>query len=151
MTSPTSTDVMLRPGKPGDIDSVRALLAAAQLPLDGLEEQFGESYAVAEQSGRIVGVEGMERYGSSGLLRSAAVADDWRGRGLGERLTEDRLRWARQAGLSEVWLLTTTAAGYFPRFGFRIAERASAPGAVQESREFRDACPASAVAMRLAL
>ena len=44
-------------------------------------------------------------------------------------------------------LLTETAARFFPRFGFAVEDRSSAPPAVRESVEFRAACPASAVMM----
>lgn len=148
MTHPT---VALRPATAPDLPSVKVLLRAAKLPLDGVEEQFGEGYAIAECDGVMVGAEGIEVYGDAGLLRSAVVDPAWRGQGVGDALTQDRLAWAARRGLREVWLLTTTAADYFPRFGFAPADRAHAPGAMQQSREFAEACPASAVALRLAL
>ena len=146
-----NVSITIRPAEHGDLQAVTRLLTAAHLPSDGLDEQFGPSYAIAESEGAVVGAEGIECYGSAGLLRSAVVLDAWRGKGIGEMLTRDRLAWARETGLVEVWLLTTTAADYFPRFGFALADRAAAPPAVQASREFAEACPASAVAMRLSL
>jgi amino-acid N-acetyltransferase len=143
--------VTVRTARPDDMAAVERLLAAAHLPADGLAEQFGPAYAVAEVDGAIVGAEGIEQYGDAGLLRSAVVRDDWRGRGVGDLLTRDRLAWAERAGLRELWLLTNTAADYFPRFGFARADRAAAPDAVQASREFAEACCASAIAMRLTL
>jgi amino-acid N-acetyltransferase len=50
-----------------------------------------------------------------------------------------------------ITLLTTTAATFFPRFGFRAIARAAAPRAVQDSVEFREACPASASVLLLDL
>jgi len=44
--------------------------------------------------------------------------------------------------------LTTTAEGFFPKFGFERIPRADVPARVQESVEFVSACPASAVVMR---
>ncbi len=143
--------ISVRGARPDDVEAVLQLLTAARLPHDGVAEQFGPGYAVAESDGAIVGAEGVEQYEDAGLLRSAVVLDTWRGHGVGEMLTRDRLAWARAAGISELWLLTTTAADYFPRFGFARANRADAPDAVQASREFAEACPASAVAMRLSL
>lgn len=143
--------ITVRAARPDDMAAVERLLAAAHLPADGLAEQFGPAYAVAEVDGAIVGAEGIEQYGDAGLLRSAVVRDDWRGRGVGDLLTRDRLAWAERAGLRELWLLTNTAADYFPRFGFARADRAAAPDAVQASREFAEACCASAIAMRLTL
>ena len=146
-----ATDVSVREATNNDLVAVRSLLESAHLPVDGLEDYFGPAYAVAECDGRVVGAEGIEKHGGSGLLRSAVVDDRYRGRGVGDLLTRDRLAWAQASGLDEVWLLTTTAAEYFPRFGFTLADRAAAPDALQQSVEFRDACPASAVAMRLTL
>ena len=146
-----SASLSVRPASSGDLPRVAELLRAAKLPTDGLEEQFGPAYVVAVSDGEIVGAEGIESYGRAGLLRSAVVADAWRGRGVGEALTRDRLAFARGAGLHEVWLLTTTASEWFPRFGFERADRATAPEPLQHSREFKEACPASAVAMRLDL
>ncbi len=143
--------VTIRGARSDDLAAVRTLLAAAHLPLDGLEEQFGAAYAVAECAGAVVGAEGIETYGDAGLLRSAVVNDRWRGKGVGDALTRDRLAWARARGLREVYLLTTTAANYFPRHGFIRVDRATAPAALQQSREFAEACPATAVAMRLVL
>ena len=51
-------------------------------------------------------------------------------------------------GVTRVFLLTTTAATFFPRFGFREVARADVDAAVRDSVEFTTACPASAVAMR---
>ena len=143
--------VTIRAACSDDMAAVRTLLAAAHLPLDGLEEQFGAAYAVAECAGAVVGAEGIETYGDAGLLRSAVVNEGWRGKGVGDALTRDRLAWARARGLREVYLLTTTAATYFPRHGFIRVDRATAPAALQQSREFAEACPATAVAMRLVL
>jgi amino-acid N-acetyltransferase len=147
----STASFVLRGATPADLGTVATLLQVAKLPTDGLEEQFGEGYAIAESEGVAVGAEGIEVYDGAGLLRSAVVDPSWRGRGVGEALTRDRLAWAATQGLHEVWLLTTTAADYFPRFGFSRAARHEAPPAMQRSREFAEACPASAVAMRLSL
>lgn len=147
-----STDIItLRSAEPGDLAAVAALLASARLPADGLDEQFGPQYVVAVVADEIIGAEGIERYGDAGLLRSAVVSDQWRGRGIGDRLTKNRLAWASEQRLRELWLLTTTADGWFPRYGFAAADRSTAPPEMQQSREFRDACPSSATAMRLVL
>ena len=137
----------VRPASPDDLEAVKSLLGAAHLPVDGLEEQFGDAYAVAVAGDRIIGAEGIEVYGRSGLLRSAVVQPDWRGRGVGDALTRDRLEWARRAGLERVYLLTTTAESYFPRFGFTRVDRAEAPSEIRASREFASACPATAAFM----
>jgi N-acetylglutamate synthase-like GNAT family acetyltransferase/SAM-dependent methyltransferase len=146
-----AVEYRIRPARAADFESVRALLRAAALPLEGLETQFGDGYAIAEAQGSLVAVAGVERYGNDGLLRSAAVDPAWRGRGLGQALVRDRIAWARARGLDALYLLTTTAADFFRRSGFAPATRESAPEAIRASREFAQVCPSSAAFMQLPL
>jgi amino-acid N-acetyltransferase len=156
VSEPTSP-FTLRPATPDDLRPVSALLAAAHLAPNALEAQFGPQFAVAvdDVSGVVIGAAGIERYGEGadavGLLRSAVVDERWRGRGIGAALTHDRLAWAEYASLRAVYLLTETAAEYWPRFGFERTDRADAPSVLAASHEWRLGCPASAVAMRLTL
>ena len=46
--------------------------------------------------------------------------------------------------MTTVYLLTETANGFFPRFGFHPTQRAAVDSAVQQLVEFTSACPASA-------
>ena len=138
----------LRAAVPADYAAVAALLEQAGLPVEGVSDQFGESYAIADGAGGLAGVAAIERYGAFGLLRSLAVAPNERNHGLAARLVLDRLAWASAHGLSAVYLLTTTAADYFPRFGFERISREEAPAEIRAAREFTSSCPASAVLMR---
>src|SRR5688572_33490984 len=141
----------IRAAQPDDMSAVEAALRDSELPVDGLHDQFGDGYAIAEASGRVIGVEGIEVHGDDGLLRSAAVVSSWRGQGVGDALTRDRITWARRRGLRSLYLLTTTAGNYFPRFGFSTVDRDAAPDAVKQSREFSEACPSTALLMALSL
>jgi N-acetylglutamate synthase-like GNAT family acetyltransferase len=49
--------------------------------------------------------------------------------------------------LRAVYLLTTSAPGYFHKAGFRPAPRENVPAQIRGSREFAHACPASAIVM----
>ena len=55
--------------------------------------------------------------------------------------------FAATHGLTPLYLLTTTAEDFFPRFGFSRITRQEVPESVRASVEFRSACPASAVVM----
>jgi amino-acid N-acetyltransferase len=139
--------VGLRPAASIDFGTLAGLLEGSGLPVAGLPPALGDFY-VAEHQGRVVGAIGLERYGRAALLRSAVVAPALRGSGIGEALVRRILEHARERGITEVFLLTTTAERYFPRFGFTQVTRGEVPRAVQDSIEFRDVCPASAVVMR---
>ena len=124
-----------------------SLLAAAGLPALGVSPTL-DHFLVAEKAGQVVGAVGLEFYGPDALLRSAVVSQDLRGSGLGGVLIARILAQAEARGVRGVYLLTTTAERYFPRFGFERIDRAEIPEAVRQSDEFREAFPASAVAMR---
>jgi amino-acid N-acetyltransferase len=49
--------------------------------------------------------------------------------------------------VNALYLLTTTAEHYFPRFGFTEVGRDAVPQEIRDTLEFRSACPESAVAM----
>jgi amino-acid N-acetyltransferase len=141
---------IIRRAEARDSGALVALVGAAGLPLEGVMDGTGE-YVVAERDGRLVGCYGIEVYGGDGLLRSVAVTGDERSRGLGARLVEHALSNARERGLRTVTLLTTSASGYFPRFGFREVGRDDTPEDVRASEEFRSVCPSTATVMVLRL
>ena len=145
------TEFIVRPATPDDVVAVEEALLAAGLTIAGVRDQFGPSYAVAESHGTVIGATGIEVHHDFGLLRSAVVVPPWRGKGVGEALTRDRIAWSRREGLQALYLLTNTAAEFFPRFGFIRVERTRAPNAIQASREFAETCCASAVVMALPL
>ena len=133
-----------------DLPNVLDLLGRAHLPTAGVAQSLPH-FIVAEREGELIGVAGLEVYGASALLRSVAVEDSWRGTGVGRTLIDRALGQARQAGIHDIFLLTTTAEHYFPRFGFACVGRDEVTAEVRASVEFQDACPASAVVMRKSL
>jgi amino-acid N-acetyltransferase len=130
-----------------DAEALLALMTRAHLPIDGLVSHLDDAI-VARDGGRVVGSAAIEIYADGGLLRSVAVDAGSRGTGLGVRLTEAAIEDARRRALPALYLLTTTAEHFFPRFGFECIRRDEVPASVQASIEFREACPASAIVMR---
>ena len=130
-----------------DLDAVLRLLTENHLPLAGLREHLATTL-VARQDGTIVGSAAVEMYADGALLRSVAVAPAMQRHLLGRELTEAAIHLAQERDARAVYLLTTTAAEYFPRFGFEPITRADVPASVQTSVEFTSACPASATVMR---
>ena len=140
----------LRPATPSDLPSILALLQEAQLPSEGVAEWLSR-FVVAEAGGSVVAAAGMELYGRAALLRSVVVSPGLRGSGLGAALTERIATAATAAGARMLYLLTTTADGYFPRLGFQRMRREDLPEALGASAELKGACPASAVVMARAI
>ena len=140
-------DIRIERAQVEELPAVVQFLEANQLPTAGLADH-AETLWVARRDRRIVGSIALEMYGHGALLRSAAVDAEARGHGLGARLAEVALAAAESAGVPAVYLLTTTAENYFPRFGFEQITRDDVPADVRGSIEFQSACPASAVVMR---
>ncbi|HEX6133206.1 MAG TPA: arsenic resistance N-acetyltransferase ArsN2 [Longimicrobiales bacterium] len=141
----------VRAATSADLWAVQSLLRAADLPVDGVADQFEDGYVVYEAAGAVVGAAGLEVYGGHGLLRSVVVAPEWRGRGVAESLVTDRIEWGAARGLRAVYLLTTTAAPYFAQRGFTQVDRDRVPASIRRSSEFSELCPETAIAMERAV
>lgn len=144
---------LLRTATRSDLPAIEHLLASSNLPTAGVAEALG-GFAVAESEAdkRIVGVVGLEHCCDEyALLRSTAVAPEWRGTGLGRRLVAHAIAEAESRGIKALYLLTTTAERYFPTFGFMKTNREAVPDEVRQTVEFREACPSSATVMALQL
>ena len=135
---------------PADVPAVQALLIAAGLPVAGAAEAFSTG-VVARDDGRVVAAAAVERFGEHGLLRSVVVAEDRRGTGLGTAIVAAAEDLARDEGVGELYLLTETAAAWFPRLGYQVVDRPVAAAAVGESIEFTTVCRDTGVPMRRAL
>jgi amino-acid N-acetyltransferase len=151
MTNAIGTpSVFLRAALDDDLGAVEQLLTASGLPVAGVAEALC-SFIIAESDGRLVGVVGLEVCDEHALLRSTAVAADWRDRGLGRQLVERIIAEAESRNICALYLLTTTAERYFPSFGFVKTTREAVPEPVRHTAEFVSACPASATVMCLTL
>ena len=137
----------IEPAQPEDAQDVVHLLARNHLPPDGLLDHLATT-VVARRNGQVIGSAALEVYPDGALLRSVAVAPEAQGQGLGHDLTDAAIRLARAIKAPAIYLLTTTAERYFPRFGFERIERTDVPATVQASVEFTSACPSSAAVMR---
>ena len=136
----------IRRATTGDTDAIVTLVRDADLAVPGVVEHL-DTFLVAERDRRAVGAIGLEIRGTDALLRSAVVAPDARGSGIGTSLVNAVLDLARREGVNTLYLLTTSAQGYWVRQGFAVVSRDAVPDAVKRSEEFISACPASAAAM----
>lgn len=130
-----------------DLPDVVRLLDVAKLPRQDVTAALLEHYLLVRRGVALVGVIGLEPLGRVGLLRSLAVAEDERGRGLGIALTHALERRARDLGIADLYLLTTTAERFFSKLGYRRVPRTGAPTAIQGTREYRELCADSSVCM----
>lgn len=137
---------LIRHAEQSDLEGIERLLTENKLPTAGVRESL-DHFVIAEDRSAVIGAIGLEVFGDSALLRSAVVDQHARSTGLGTELVQRVIAKAAQIGVRELYLLTTTAQDYFPRFGFVHTARETAPEGIRGSVEFRGACPASATLM----
>lgn len=131
------------------LNAARGLLTKSGLPTDGLEET--ELWCVRNGATGVAGIAGLEVWGTQGLLRSVVVDGERRGTGLGRALVKHVIEEASAKGLTELYLITETAPGFFEKLGFRRCARKVVKGQVLRSVEFTSACPDTAPVMMLKL
>ena len=142
--------IRARKAQGGDLPGIERLLLASSLPTAGVAQGLS-GFLVADDAGRVVASAGLETYDGAALLRSVAVDPGYRKRGLAAALVRGLLEECRERGVTEGFLLTTTAADYFRRLGFTPIARDDVPSSVQVSREFQDVQCETAQAMLLRL
>lgn len=134
--------------KPAELyrDNVIELLTTEKLPTSDLPGILN-NFVVAVDNQTVTGVAGLEVYGNYGLLRSLAVNQNSRGRGIAARLLNKIENLAANKGLEAIYLLTETAKDYFEGKGYEHIARMDIPEEVKASSEFTHVCPESAIAM----
>ncbi|HVW48920.1 MAG TPA: arsenic resistance N-acetyltransferase ArsN2 [Trinickia sp.] len=142
----------IRAARPDDFPAIRALLVAHGLPADDVTAGDAKRFYVATASDDTpMGCAAIEPYGADALLRSVAVATNAQRMGLGAALVGHAQQEAERCGAHRLFLLTTSASGYFADMGYRVVSRSDAPVGVRSSAQFASLCPASAVCMMKAL
>jgi amino-acid N-acetyltransferase len=144
------SEITITPATAADLEPIKALLLASGLPTAGVDEHW-KTFIVARDDGKLVACGGAEAYQFVALIRSVAVEPDHRSSGLGRRIVRQLLDRLASRGLREFYLLTTTAEEYFRKRGFKTIDRDEVHPQLLSSREFQDACPDSAVCMRLVM
>ncbi|WP_306052140.1 arsenic resistance N-acetyltransferase ArsN2 [Natronococcus wangiae] len=139
--------VTLRRADAETLAVVETLLEENELPSADVRSNPKRFYVGYDGDDRI-GVGGVERYGTAGLLRSVVVERSARGGGYGTALCAALESAARDEGVETLYLLTTTAAGFFASQGYAEIERTEPPTAVRETAQFGELCPATATCMR---
>ena len=144
-------DIAYGRATPADLPAVRGVLKGCGLPTEDLRPDHLEHFFVCRARGELVGAVGFELLGDVGLVRSLAVAPEFRGRRLAHDLWTLARADARDRGVRQLYLLTTTAAALFERWGFRSLARDAVPEAVRATREYSSLCPSTASVMAMDL
>ncbi len=146
----SEVEIEIEPATRNDVGSIKELLTASELPTDGVDEHW-RTFIVAREGQRVVGCGGSETYQVAALIRSIAVDPGYRNHGLGRKLVRQLLDRLTSRGLREFYLLTTDAEGYFKKRGFKTIDRDQVHPQLLASTQFQDACPKTAICMRLVM
>ena len=141
----------IRRAQPGDRRLLVRWLEAAGLPTGDLTDAHMRRFLVMDDAETPLGMIGLECFGTAGLLRSLVVEPTARSAGVGRELVAALEQDAQREGVTELWLLTIDADGWFKKLGYTPSPRAAAPEAIRSTREFSGLCPDDAVLMRKAL
>jgi amino-acid N-acetyltransferase len=131
------------PAGPADGADIKRLLEASALTTDDLTRELPGNFLVLRQGPDLMAVVGIEGAGPAALLRSLAVSEHLRGGGVGRQMVASAEAMARRRGVISLYLLTTTAADYFLKLGYRNAPRGTAPAVIRSTPQFSWLCPAS--------
>ena len=126
---------------------IKHLLAASDLHQADVTTDHLEHFLLGWDGSRLAAVVGLEIKGCSALLRSLAVAADYRNRKIATRLIMEIEKYAKSLEVNTLYLLTMTAEDFFRKKGYQRTARDSAPIDIQGTTEFQSLCPASAVCM----
>jgi amino-acid N-acetyltransferase len=96
----------------------------------------------------LIGVIGLEISREDGLLRSLCVDEARRTAGSGKQLVSFIEDYAKEKGVKNLYLLTTTAAPFFTNRSYETIDRSTVPASIKGTTEFASVCPASATVMR---
>jgi len=132
---------------PGDFEKAFNLLAESELDISDLKQPSIRLFQIGE-NGQISGIGGLEIYGDQALLRSVAVKKEFRGLGIGKMLVRQIEEVAIQSGIRSLYLLTTTASGFFRSLGYLQINRDEFAEPLKQTAQFSGLCPISAVCMK---
>ena len=132
----------------GEEEEVVGLIAACGLPVEDLTPDKLRHFVVARKGDHPVGVVGIDISGDNSLLRSLAVSEAYRGRGIAKKLVASLERYAMSHRIDTLYLLTTSAVKFFSGLGYAEIERSDVPDEIQATREFTSLCSETDACMR---
>ncbi len=130
-----------------DLSAVIRLLQSCDLPWTDIKEDHMQTFLYEGDRSNPGGIIGLEVFGSVALLRSLVVGHNSRNLGVGRALLDAAERQAKKHGVSELYLLTETAAPFFETTGYVPFERNQVPDPIAVTVEFSSLCPGTATCM----
>jgi amino-acid N-acetyltransferase len=129
-----------------ELDKALKLLASNQLPTIDIGKNV-ELYTVYDHQ-NLIGTIGLEAYDTEGLLRSFCLDFEVQNKGFGSQILTIFEGIIKEKGIHNLYLLTTTAKGFFEKNNYKIISREDVSEAIRQTAEFKGVCPSSAIVMK---
>jgi amino-acid N-acetyltransferase len=134
------------PASQNSFSAAIALLKKNNLPTEDIDP--GKQLFVAEESNEVIATVAVEYDFNDALLRSLSVAEEKRNSGIGRQLVDFIEAYVKKQGVQTIYLLTTTAADFFSKIGYKIVDRSNVPGFIQNTKEYSVLCASSSTLMK---
>ena len=131
-----------------DLVSIEGMLKDNNLPYIDCIDHI-DNFIIKENNRKVIGLGGIEIYGSNALIRSIVVTKNQRGKGIAKDIFKIIKENACSLGVNKIYLLTETAMDYFEKLNFTKVNRTEVPESIMNTKQFKTLCPSSAIVMRL--
>ena len=136
----------IRRATEADKEYIFSLLKRTGLTTSGIEET--SYFHICTEGEKTVGCFGIVCSNDGAMLRSFAVEPEMQGMGIGHFMAIRTLKYAIDAGILPLYLLTNTADKFFAKFGFTEIERKDIPDIIMDSTTLGEYCPFTSICMK---
>lgn len=122
-----------------DVDALRGFLRNVDLTLAGLDEPSLNIWVERDADSEIVASTAFELSNDRkhALIRSVAVAPEYRDAGAGSRLARYAMDQAYAMGATRAWLFSRRSGPFWQQLGFASADKYELAAALPETRQVR--------------
>ncbi|MFI5172585.1 MAG: arsenic resistance N-acetyltransferase ArsN2, partial [Chitinophagales bacterium] len=119
-----------------NLPAIQNLLKEAALPFADIETHLS-GFIIGTENENILAVAGLEIEDDIALLRSVAVKQEYRNKGLGEEIVRVITNMAISKNINSIYLLTETAEKFFSRMGFAAISRNDVHPQIKNTEEYK--------------
>ena len=134
------------PASQNSFSAAVELLKKNNLPTEEINP--GTQLFVIEENDSVIGTIAVEYNFDVALLRSLSVCEQKRNSGIGQMLVAFIENYVQKQGVQSIYLLTTTAEGFFLKKGYESVDRNEVPDFIKNTKEFSIICSASSTLMK---
>jgi amino-acid N-acetyltransferase len=134
------------PASQNSFSAAIELLKKNNLPTEDINP--GTQLFVVEEGDNVIATVAVEYDYNDALLRSLSVSEEKRSSGIGAELVDFIEDYVRMQGVRTIYILTTTAAGFFSRRGYTLIDRSNVPQFIKDTKEYSVICASSSTLMK---